>query len=44
MLAIIAVSAWGVSFVNLGKWERYSHAIAGALIFISGLSVQFLGL
>jgi nickel/cobalt exporter len=44
MLAIIAVSAWGVSFVNLGKWERYSHAIAGALIFISGLSVQMLGL
>jgi hypothetical protein len=33
-----------MSFVKLGKLERYVHAIAGAMIFISGLSVQFLGL
>ena len=44
MLTIIAVMSWGVSFVKLGKLERYAHAIAGAMIFISGLSVQFLGL
>jgi sulfite exporter TauE/SafE len=44
MLTIIAVSSWGIKFVKLGKLERYVHAIAGAMIFISGLSVQFLGL
>jgi len=44
MLTIIAVSSWGASFLRLGRLERYVHAIAGAMIFISGLSVQFLGL
>lgn len=44
MLTIIAVSSWGVSFIRLGKLERYSHALAGAMIFISGLTVRFLGL
>ena len=44
MLTIIAVMSWGAKFVRLGKLERYAHAIAGAMIFISGLSVQFLGL
>jgi len=44
MLAIILAASWGVSFVRLGKLERYSHALAGLMIFISGLSVQFLGL
>ena len=44
MLTIIAVMSWGASFIRLGKLERYAHAIAGAMIFISGLSVQFLGL
>ncbi len=44
MLTIIAVMSWGVSFVKLGKLERYTHVIAGAMIFISGLSVMFLGL
>jgi nickel/cobalt exporter len=44
MLTIIAVMSWGVSFVRLGKLERYAHAIAGAMILVSGISVQFLGL
>jgi len=44
MLAIIWLSAWGISFVKLGRMERYAHALAGAMIFFSGLSVQFLGL
>lgn len=44
MLTIIAISSWGVKFIRLGKLERYAHALAGAMIFISGLSVQFLGL
>lgn len=44
MLTIIAISSWGVNFVRMGRLERYVHALAGAMIFISGLSVQFLGL
>lgn len=44
MLAIIALSSWGISFLHLGRLERYAHAMAGAVIFISGLGVQFLGL
>lgn len=44
MLTIIAIASYGVKFIRLGKLERYSHALAGAMIFISGLSVQFLGL
>lgn len=44
MLVIIALSSWGLSFVRLGRLERYSHALAGAMIFVSGLAVRFLGL
>lgn len=44
MLSIIAASSWGVNLLRLGLLERYVHALAGAMIFISGLSVQFLGL
>jgi nickel/cobalt exporter len=44
MLAIIAAASWGVSFVRLGRLERYSHALAGLVIFISGLGIRFLGL
>ena len=44
MMVIISLASWGVSFVRLGRLERYSHALAGAMIFVSGLAVQFLGL
>lgn len=44
MLTIIFVSSWGVSFLHFGRMEKYIHAIAGAMIFISGISVMFLGL
>lgn len=44
MLAVIALSTWGLSFVRLGRLERWAHALAGGAIFLSGLTVQFLGL
>jgi nickel/cobalt exporter len=44
MLAIVALSTWGVRFANLGRFERYGHAVAGAMICLSGLAVQLLGL
>ena len=34
----------GLKKVNLKPVEKYSHLIAGALIFFSGLAIQFLGL
>jgi sulfite exporter TauE/SafE len=44
MLTIVMVSAWGISLARLGWLERYSHALAGATICLSGLAIQFLGL
>ena len=44
MLVIIAAASYGAKFVRLGRLERYSHALAGLMIFVSGLAVQFLGL
>lgn len=44
MLVVIAAASWGVSFVRLGPIERYAHALAGGIIALSGLAVQFLGL
>jgi nickel/cobalt transporter (NicO) family protein len=44
MLVIIAAASYGVRFVKLGRLERYSHALAGLMIFVSGLAVQLLGL
>jgi len=44
MLAIVLFSTWGVSFAKLGRLERYTHAMAGGTICLSGLAIQFLGL
>jgi sulfite exporter TauE/SafE len=44
MLVIITAASWGARFVRLGKLERYSHALAGLMIFVSGIAVQVLGL
>ncbi len=44
MLTVVMVSAWGIRFIELGPIERYSHALAGATICLSGLAIQFLGL
>jgi nickel/cobalt exporter len=44
MMAVVMLSAWGVSFARFGALERYTHAIAGATICVSGLAIQFLGL
>lgn len=44
MLTIVMLTAWGVSFAKLGRLERYTHALAGAAICLSGLAIQVLGL
>ena len=44
MFTIVMLGAWGISFANIGKFERYTHALAGLTICLSGLAIQFLGL
>jgi len=43
-LALVLVSVFGISFIPEQRWERYSHAIAGATIFFCGIVIQFFGL
>lgn len=44
MLTIVLLASFGLSFVKLGRVERYTHVIAGATIMLSGLAILFLGL
>jgi sulfite exporter TauE/SafE len=44
MMAIVFAFNMGLNKLNLKPLEKYSHLIAGALIFFSGLVIQFLGL
>jgi nickel/cobalt exporter len=44
MLAIVLLSSWGIGLAKLGKLERYTHAIAGGTICLSGLAIMILGL
>lgn len=44
MMSIVLISAFGISFVFFSRLERYTHALAGATIFLCGMSIQFLGL
>jgi nickel/cobalt transporter (NicO) family protein len=44
MMSIVLAFKLGISKINLKPIEKYSHLIAGAMIFFSGLAIQFLGL
>jgi sulfite exporter TauE/SafE len=44
MMSIVLAFKLGLSKINLKPLERYSHLIAGAMIFFSGIAIQFLGL
>jgi sulfite exporter TauE/SafE len=44
MLTIVMAASWGISFARFGKLERWTHALAGGAICLSGLAIQFLGL
>jgi len=44
MLTVVMLASAGLKFLPLGKFERYSHALAGATICLSGMAIQFLGL
>lgn len=44
MLGTVWLGSAGLDLVPLGRLERYSHALAGAAIFLSGLGIRLLGL
>jgi ABC-type nickel/cobalt efflux system permease component RcnA len=43
MLAAVWVGQAGVRLLPLGRLERYTHALAGSAILVSGLGMVFLG-
>jgi sulfite exporter TauE/SafE len=43
MLLAVGVLTYGIKMVHLNKLEKYSHAIAGATISLSGFGILFLG-
>lgn len=44
MLSVVLITSYGINLTNFGKLERYTHAIAGFTILLSGIGIQFLGL
>lgn len=44
MLTVVLISYYGLSTLKLGKFERYSHAAAGLVIFLCGGAIKYLGL
>jgi len=42
MLGLVLGTLFGLNFLPLGKLERYSHALAGFAILLSGAGIQFL--
>ena len=44
MMSVVLAFKMGFNKFNLKPIEKYSHLIAGAMIFFSGLAIQFLGL
>jgi sulfite exporter TauE/SafE len=44
MLAVVLLASYGINLMPFGKLEKYTHAIAGGTIFLSGIAIVFLGL
>jgi nickel/cobalt exporter len=44
MMSIVLAFKMGLSRINLKPVEKYSNLFAGAMIFLSGIAIQFLGL
>ena len=44
MMSIVLAFKLGLNKINLKPIEKYSHLIAGTMIFFSGIAIQFLGL
>lgn len=44
MMSVVLAFKLGLNSVNLKPLEKYSHLLAGTMIFLSGIAIQFLGL
>jgi len=44
MLTLVYLLGKGIDFIRLQKMERYTHALAGAMLLLSGIAILFLGL
>ncbi|MGE5458286.1 MAG: sulfite exporter TauE/SafE family protein [Methanococcaceae archaeon] len=44
MMSVVLAFKFGLNKISLKPLEKYSHLIAGAMIFFSGIAIQFLGL
>ncbi len=44
MTLAVTLAALGLKAVNLGRFERYNHAVAGSAVLVCGLSVAILGI
>lgn len=44
MMSVVLVFKFGLSKISLKPVEKYSNLIAGSMILLSGLAIQFLGL
>jgi len=38
MIAVVVIAFYGINLLPLGKFEKYTHAIAGAIIFFKWFS------
>ncbi len=44
MLLLVLLVSMGITLIPLGRLERYTHALAGGIIMLSGLAIVLLGL
>lgn len=44
MITMVVLLEKGIKMVHMKKMERYTHAIAGAMLLLSGIGILFLGL
>lgn len=44
MLGVVYLTSLGMNLIPLQKFEKYMHVMAGAIILISGLAIELLGL
>ncbi len=44
MMSVVMAFKFGLNKLSLKPLEKYGHLIAGTMIFVSGLAIQFLGL
>lgn len=39
MLTVVLLATYGLNMMKLGKLDRWSHAIAGGIVFLSGIAI-----